>query len=285
MNDIAPAATARPSVPPRTMPVFSVSVKLNTEFARRVYKRCFDRLKGDLYVLTVRTLAGRMDDAAKAIETIISDSFSSVRKDLDAELERSDALLDDAKLTDLAQYENIPEIRAAYSTPRAKEFLDLLLKMDQLLMRYDALWLSGHIETHQYWSRCHNWQRRLTKVANRLRELGNRTRTGLARQQMGTVTPASEPTAAVAAPLAATSTLEPTEPADDDLDGDVSGGSEDLPDEFRDPADLVASDNAVASSVSDTVAAAASESQSDTGSDPDVPAVTPRRRRVAAAAG
>ena len=283
MNDLAPAAPARTSVPPRTMPVFSVSVKLNTEFARRVYKRCFDRLKGDLYVLTVRTLAGRMDDAAKAIETIISDSFSSVRKDLDSELERSDALLDDAKLTDLAQYENIPEIRAAYSTPRAKEFLDLLLKMDQLLMRYDALWLSGHIETHQYWSRCHNWQRRLTKVANRLRELGNRTRTGLARQQMG-VTPASEPTAAVAAPSAATSNIEPTEAADDDFDSDSSRGSEDLPDEFRDPADLVAPDNAPALSESDTVAPAASESQSDTGSDPAVPAVTPRRRRVAAAA-
>lgn len=282
MNDLAPAAPARPSVPPRTMPVFSVSVKLNTEFARRVYKRCFDRLKGDLYVLTVRTLAGRMDDAAKAIETIISDAFSGTRKDLDAELERSDALLDDAKLTGLAEYENIPEIRAAYSTPRAKEFLDLLLKMDQLLMRYDALWLSGHIETHQYWSRCYNWQRRLTKVANRLRELGNRTRTGLARQQLGTVASAPDQTAApAAAPAAATLGAEPTEPADDDLDGDGSGGADDLPEEFRDPADRVAADGtAAASSDTDAVAEAASGSPSDT----EIPAVTPRRRRVAAAA-
>lgn len=281
MNDIAPAATARTSVPPRTMPVFSVSVKLNTEFARRVYKRCFDRLKGDLYVLTVRTLAGRMDDAAKAIETILSESFSSVRKDLDSELERSDALLDDAKLTDLAQYENIPEIRAAYSTPRAKEFLDLLLKMDQLLMRYDALWLSGHIETHQYWARCHNWQRRLTKVANRLRELGNRTRAGLARQQTGTPTPALDQPAAVPQASPATSATDSTEPADDDLDGDAGNASDELPDEFRDPADLIVHASAAASSDSDTPADAATGSQSDTGA---ITAVAPRRRRVAASA-
>ncbi len=282
MNDIAPAAPARSSAPPRTMPVFSVSLKLNTEFARRVYKRCFDRLKGDLYVLTVRTLAGRMDEAAKAIEKIISDGFSSVRKDLDSELERSDALLDDAKLTDLAEYDNIPQIRVAYSTPRAKEFLDLLLKMDQLLMRYDALWLSGNIETNQYWARCHNWQRRLTKVANRLRELGNRTRTGLARQQMGPATLVPNP--ASSTPMAAAeaeSSVETTDAADEDLDGDGSGVPEALPDEFRDPADLVVAAEAE-SSEPDTSVEPGAESQSDT---VVVTPVAPRRRRAAAAAG
>lgn len=181
MNEVAPPA-ARPSAPPRTMPVLSVNVKLNTEFAQRVYKRCFDRLKGDLYVLTVRTHAGGMDEAAQAIETILTETFASVRKDLDSEMERSDVLLDSVKLNELADYEGVTSIKATYSTPRAKEFLDLLIKMDQLLMRYDALWLTGNIESRQRWTRCQNWQRRLTKVANRLRELGNRTRSGLTRE-------------------------------------------------------------------------------------------------------
>jgi hypothetical protein len=181
MNDVAPPA-ARPSAPPRTMPVLSVNVKLNTEFAQRVYKRCFDRLKGDLYVLTVRTHAGGMDEAAQAIENILTETFASVRKDLDSEMERSDVLLDSVKLNELADYEGVTSIKATFSTPRAKEFLDLLIKMDQLLMRYDALWLTGNIESRQRWTRCQNWQRRMTKVANRLRELGNRTRSGLTRE-------------------------------------------------------------------------------------------------------
>lgn len=181
MSEAAPA-TPRATVPPRALPEFSLSMTLNTEFSARVYRRCFDRLKGDLYVLTVRTRASGMEEAARAIETVISEAFGSVRKDLDAELERSDALLDEAKLTELAAYEGVPITKATYSTPQAREFLDLLLKMDQLLMRYDSLWLGQRIDTQQRWSRCQNWQRRLTKVANRLRELGNRTRAALTRE-------------------------------------------------------------------------------------------------------
>jgi hypothetical protein len=281
MNDVAPTAP-RTSAPPRTMPVFSVSVKLNTEFAQRVYKRCFDRLKADLYVLTVRTRAGGMDEAAKAIETILSEAFGSVRKDLDSELERSDALLDDVKLTDLAEYDGVPTIKAAYSTPRAKEFLDLLLKMDQLLMRYDALWLSGHIETQQRWARCQNWQRRLTKVANRLRELGNRTRTGLTREaekrvQAGSATPAAGPAAQnEPAPPAATAAVET-----DDLDSEAPDTLDEVPEEFRDPADRAPT------AEGDTVSQLHEESAAATLSEPD--AQTPSRprtrsRRIAEAA-
>ena len=90
--------------------------------------------------------------------------------------------MDDAKLTDLPTYKGAQTVEAEYSTPRAKEFLNLILQMDQLLTRYDALWLTGQIETQQRIHRSQNWQRRLIKIANRLRELGNRTRAGLARE-------------------------------------------------------------------------------------------------------
>lgn len=211
MNDVAPSAT-RAVTPPRPLPVLSVTVTLKTEFAARVYRRCFDRLKGDLYVLTVRTRAAGLTEAAKAAEDVIDKAFSAVRVDLDAEMERSDALLDDVKLTDLAEYEGVPTTKAAYSTPQAREFLDLLLKMDQLLMRYDALWLAQHIDTQQRWSRCQNWQRRLTKVANRLRELGNRTRAALTRE--------SERQAATSADVAAAHPSQPRAVLASDTDGE-----------------------------------------------------------------
>jgi hypothetical protein len=180
MNDHAPL-TSRASAP-LPLPVMTYTLTLKTEFAARVYRRCFDRLKGDLYVLTVRTTAFGLQKDSVDIESGIAEVFSSLRKDLDAELERSDALLDDAKLVELAQYNGVEPIEATYSTPLARDFLDLLLKMDQLLMRYDALWLGRTIDTQQRWSRCINWQRRLTKVANRLREQGNRTRPKLTRE-------------------------------------------------------------------------------------------------------
>jgi hypothetical protein len=167
---------------PRPTPVWTCSIVLNTDFAQRVYKRSWDRLKADLYVLTVRTRSSGMDEAARAIEAMISEGFESARKDLTAELARSEALMDSVKLTDLPTYKGAQTIEAEYSTPRAKEFLNLLTQMDQLLVRYDALWLNAHIETQPRVQRSQNWQRRLIKVANRLRELGNRTRAGLTRE-------------------------------------------------------------------------------------------------------
>lgn len=174
-------ANARANAP-RPTPVWSYTITLNTDFAQRVFKRTWDRLKGDLFVLTVRTRASGMDEAARAIEDVISEGFDSARKDLDSELARSEALLDSVKLTELPTYKGAQVLEAEYSTPRAKEFLHLLMQMDQLLMRYDALWLTGNIETHPRVQRSQNWQRRLIKIANRLRELGNRTRAGLTKE-------------------------------------------------------------------------------------------------------
>ncbi len=149
-------------------------------------------------------------------------------------------------------------------------------------MRYDALWLSGHIETQQRWTRCQNWQRRLTKVANRLRELGNRTRTGLTREsekraQAVNTTPAASPAAA----------SDPAPPADtpvvetDDLEHETAGTLEVVPEEFRDPADRAAAaeSGAVSQSHEEDVAGTSSEPDAQTPSRPRT-----RSRSVAEAA-
>jgi hypothetical protein len=173
-------AEPRTIIPPAT-PVLSYALTLNSDFAQRVYRRTWERLKPDLFVLTVRTRRSRQHEAAKAIENIITDAFSKTRRDLSADLERTEVLIDHVKLTDFPQYKQALSTQATYSTPRAKEFLLLLQQMDQLLIRYDALWLNGHIETHIREDRSHNWSRRLIKICNRLRQLAQTTRTKLAR--------------------------------------------------------------------------------------------------------
>lgn len=281
MNDVAPLSP-RPSAPPRTMPVFSCTLQLNTDFAQRVYKRAFDRLKADLYVLTVRTRSSGMDEAAKAIETIISEAFASARKDLESELERSDALLDAVKLSDLPEYEGALTTKAKYSTPRAKEYLDLLQKMDQLLMRYDALWLAGHIETQPRVARSQNWQRRMIKVANRLRELGIRTRASMTRDaEKRTAAANGAPPASAAAPAATAAVAAADPPENEDLESEDSGGIDEVPTEFRDPADLTpeAEESTLTPSTPSAPGTPPTASESDTESSN---APRTRRRRAAA---
>ncbi len=55
----APRASATPSL--RSIPVLRCAIELHTDFARRVYHRVWDRLKADLYVITVRSEAVGLD--------------------------------------------------------------------------------------------------------------------------------------------------------------------------------------------------------------------------------
>lgn len=93
-------------------------------------------------------------------------------------------LMDEHALTDRASYgEAALSVRAEYTSQQANRYLDLLLAMDQLLMRIDALWLSGLVEAKQRASRGYEWQRRLIKLANRVRDLGDRARRYLQEEQ------------------------------------------------------------------------------------------------------
>jgi hypothetical protein len=177
------ASSARAGATPQSMPVLSCSLHLHSAFTQQVYKRVWDRLKADLYVVTVRTRVSGMDEAARVMESFITEEFTKARKDLDGELERTDILIDSVKLAETPNYTHPLQTKAEYSTPRAKEYLDLLMKLDELLKRYDVLWLTGVIEPQARHQRSQMWKRRLTKIANRIRELGNQTRAGMARQQ------------------------------------------------------------------------------------------------------
>ncbi|MFL6600766.1 MAG: hypothetical protein ACJ8R9_05490 [Steroidobacteraceae bacterium] len=221
------------TVIPRAIPVSKCKITLHTEYAQRVYYRTWDRLKADLYVLTVRTRAADKDEAAAAIETVITEAFDKARTDLASDLERTEVLRDQVKVTDVPDYEDRLETVATFSTPRAREFLALIQQTDQLLMLYDALWLAGFAKTHDVVHRSQNWQRRLIKITNRLRELANRTRITLARQsarptlQPAAVSASPEPAAALESESAVMDAGHEGSPQESEYDGAVLGEQDD----------------------------------------------------------
>jgi hypothetical protein len=154
----------------RTLPSLKTTITLNTAFTQRVYNRVWDRLKGDIFILTVRAHAAGMPEVAENAEKIIGEQFESIRKDLDADITRADILIQNLGITELGQYDGALETDAEFTTPQAKTYLDLLLSMDQLIMRVDGMWLHGEIETKACKDRSYEWQRRLIKAANRIRE-------------------------------------------------------------------------------------------------------------------
>lgn len=156
-----------------TLPTLRVDITLNTDFAQRVYRRVWDRLKADIYILTVRSRAVGRDDIAETSEQLLRDQFKKLQTDLSADIERADILLDKLGITELGQYGGAVTKVAEYTTPQAKQYLDLVLSMDQLIMRLDALWLNGEIETKACKVRSHEWKRRIVKLANRIRQISS----------------------------------------------------------------------------------------------------------------
>lgn len=154
-----------------TLPALRVDVTLNTEFAQRVYKRAWDRLKGDIFILTVRSRSVGRDDIAETSEQLLRDHFDKLRKDLSTDIARTDHLMDQLAITELGQYAGAKTIAAEFTTPQAKQYLDLVLSADQLIMRLDALWLNGEIDTKACKVRSYECQRRLIKLANRIRQV------------------------------------------------------------------------------------------------------------------
>lgn len=158
---------------PRALPALTVDVTLSTAFAQRVFNRVWDRLKGDIFVLTVRSRSAGLEDVGAAAETVIKEQFDAIREDLAGELSRADHLIDQLGITSLGQYDGALTVAAEFTTPQAKRYLDLVLSLDQYIMRVDALWLNGEIETKQRTDRSYEWQRRMIKTANRIRQLSS----------------------------------------------------------------------------------------------------------------
>lgn len=158
------------------IPEFTRSVTLRTAYAQSVYRRNFERLKADLYVLTVRLHANGMEQAGKLVEQQCQEEFVKLGTDLNLEIQRVEVLMAKAGVKEDPTYERAQTFHAKFSTPKANEFLSLLIRMDSLLVRFDALWLTGEIDTHVRVDSSMNWKRRLTKVANRLRARGNQAR-------------------------------------------------------------------------------------------------------------
>lgn len=167
---------------PLAVPSMSVELTLQSLVTQRVYKRVYERLKADLYTLTVRTRTVDMDAAADAAEQLVGGMLDQLQKDLGDDIHRTDVLMEQGGITETGTYEAARTVNAAYTTPLAKRFLDLLQGVDTLVARLDALWLHGTIDTRNCKDRSYQWQRRLFKLANKVRERAHGGRTAMYRE-------------------------------------------------------------------------------------------------------
>jgi hypothetical protein len=160
------------------VPAIQRKVLFHSAFTQRTFERTWDRLKGDIYVLCVRTRTLDLETAAQTAENLIEKEFSKLKNDLKEEQDRYTHLMNGAGITSMPTYPSM-DVEAEITSPQAMDWLALLELMDLVLMRLDSLWLQKEVETKARTARSYEWQRRFIKVSNRIRVLSDAARRSL----------------------------------------------------------------------------------------------------------
>lgn len=150
---------------------------LNTPCAQRVYNRVYAEVSRNLYSLGVVTHVMNDDGTvAEELNAVVKDRFDTLKKQLDDEIKRLEAVRDDAGVSAIPNYTEPQSVENDVTTPMTFHFIRLLQTLDRVVTLLDSLWLTEEIDVKQKLRQEYVWQKRILKFSNQLRELNNRAR-------------------------------------------------------------------------------------------------------------
>lgn len=173
-----PAQRPRRNTPrrPVSQAVVHMNVELRSRHAQQVFRRTYSVAARASYTLAVMLRIYATDTEADAAGQIADDMLSNIRDELTAEIQRMEIIAGENGIKDGGVQYTVPDtFDAEVTSPRASQFLGLIRSLDRFIGLMDLLWLSGVYTDAQYHAGCYQWQRRITKLANRMRNLAQRS--------------------------------------------------------------------------------------------------------------
>lgn len=161
---------------PVSQAVVHMKVQLRSRHAQRTYRRGYSTASRALYTLSVILRIYATEAEAEQVNTYADEMLSSVHNELAAEIERMEKVAADNGIERGAVNYTVPEEHdVEVNSPRAGQYLGLIRQMDRFVSLIDVLWLSGTYTDAQHSAGSYQWHRRLVKLANRLRNLAQRS--------------------------------------------------------------------------------------------------------------
>jgi len=191
VTEITPAAATavnkqevknKPRSQPSSRPVMRRSVEIGSEHALKVYHRAFDRCGYDTYSITVVLGVQLTNLDLIAAEKAIKKIFLDTREAMEKKIKEIDAKLEEF-LVDRPGYTNPKTVNAKLTTPSQNIFLENILIMDKLMSHVDAQWFAGMLEAHQRKDETYEWQQRLIKDGQRIKNLSQQLGAGLKKKK------------------------------------------------------------------------------------------------------
>jgi hypothetical protein len=175
-------------------PSISRPLELYTKSGKRVFKRAFDAFGASVFLLTKKMEERRykMYNVASLAYKVISSHLSRVDQEITAALQRYDDQMAELGINDLAEIDEEPlQETVRITSPLHNQFLMLIERYDQLLLRIDTLWIHGYIPQDNYRLIWRDHQRRILKVSGRFRIYSDRSRKFFKRVESSVIDDAS----------------------------------------------------------------------------------------------
>ncbi|KRW83747.1 hypothetical protein [Marinobacter sp. P4B1] len=158
-------------------PALVQNVTLDTPCAQKVFNRTFEEVLRNLYSLSiVARIVSADSDQAEELNASIKEKFEGMNELMDREMARLQKIREDNGITATPKYSDPLTQEVSYSSPMGGKFLQLILKLDQIAKMLDCLWLAEEFDDKQKLRGEYDWQRRLIKLANQVRDTYNRSR-------------------------------------------------------------------------------------------------------------
>jgi len=161
---------------PYSRPVFTQSLNVNHQQAQNIFERSFGHVARALYSIdVVLRIIGKQEKIDEVEEIIQKDMLTMF-----AEIEKHTALLsqlmDDNGVDGSPEYTNPKEYTVQITCPQVARFVQLLKRMDAMLIRLDTVWLNGLMGSKERMELTREQRNKLNGLATRLIQIETRAR-------------------------------------------------------------------------------------------------------------
>jgi len=165
-----------------SQPYITREVTLHSDHAQRAFRRVYKSVSDSFYLMGIVFRIIGSKEEVEGVETLVNDLLKDTKTDLQNEMARLTKLCDDNGIDVDLNFTEVATMSARITSPRGAEFLAMIEEADRVIMVMSTLWLSAIFDDSQYSAMSYMWQRRLVKLAGRIRNI---TATAISKAKSG----------------------------------------------------------------------------------------------------
>ena len=162
------------------IPIMPVEVVLRTKYSQHLFRRIRNQFAVNCYLAEMMPAIETWkywQDITEAVSTILDRAFEHVDAVFKESEEQTKHMIGLLGIKDMPHYMNTQQVKYAATTPRVKSFIRMLERLDEQVLRLDALWMAeGGIEHKYALTESMRLRKQLAKVSTHIYRQSDRVR-------------------------------------------------------------------------------------------------------------